>query len=329
MTTMVSTRDHGARGDGLAIRQVSALLGVPAPTLRSWERRHGLPTTPRTPGGHRRYSEQALAELGLMRDEVARGKRAGDAARAVRALLDEANPAHPRVREFLAATARMDPVGVRTVLDGAHADLGLPATVDDVLLPAMRQIGAWWESGRCDVAQEHLTTEVARGWLAQTTAGAPSPDDHPPILLACGPRDLHSLGLESLAALLAHRRRGCRVLGARTPHQALVTAMRALDAAAVVVVSHLSTHRRPTVASLRAVAAGGRPVFYAGNAFASPVARQDVPGQYLGEHLSTAADLVTSWLDPAAQEATTPSPRGGGGAPDLALDGDRQALDQS
>ena len=65
-------------GDGLQIHQVSDLLGVPAPTLRSWERRYGLPTTDRSSGGHRRYSEEALVQLRLMRDEVARGRRAAD-----------------------------------------------------------------------------------------------------------------------------------------------------------------------------------------------------------------------------------------------------------
>jgi len=75
-------------GEGLSIRTVSEALGVPAPTLRSWELRYGLPTTLRSSGGHRRYSEEALNELRLMRDEVARGRRAGDAARAVRVLLD-------------------------------------------------------------------------------------------------------------------------------------------------------------------------------------------------------------------------------------------------
>ena len=53
------------------IGHVSRLTGVPAATLRSWERRYGLPTTLRSLGGHRRYTFAALNQLRLMRDEIA------------------------------------------------------------------------------------------------------------------------------------------------------------------------------------------------------------------------------------------------------------------
>ena len=123
---------------------------------------------------------------------------------------------------------------------------------------------------------------MARGWLARTIALAPAPSHDRPVLLACGPRDLHTLGLEALAGLLAYRGRGCRLLGARTPERTLVTAAIATDAAAVVVVSHLATQRRPAVEALRAVAANRSPVFYAGNAFLFPGARSKCPARISG-----------------------------------------------
>lgn len=277
---------------GRAIREVSDLLGVPAPTLRSWELRYGVPSTGRSTGGHRRYSDDAVHELRLMRDQVARGLKASEAARTVRVLLDPEDPRVVRVQHLLAASQALDPTRIRDVLDRALEELGLPETVDHVLMPAMRQVGSLWEAGRCDIAQEHLTTETARGWLSRVSSLAPPPGGVRPILLACGPRDLHTLGLEALAALLVHRRRGCRVLGARTPARTLATAVRATDAGAVVVVSHLSTQRRPAVEALSAAAETGVPVFYAGNAFVLPAGRAGVPGTYLGERLAAAAELV-------------------------------------
>lgn len=278
--------------EGLAIQEASTLLGVPSPTLRSWERRYGLPTTPRSAGGHRRYSPEALEELRLMRDEVARGLKASAAARAVRALLDTTRPTHEWVERFMEASRRLDPPAVRAVLDDAAERLGLPATVDDVLMPAMRRIGDLWQDGRCDVGQEHLTSEAVRAWLARVTTLAAPPTARGTVLLACGPRDHHTLGLEALAALLAHDAVGCRMLGARTPERTLATALVATDAAAVVVVSHLPTHRRAAVASLQAVAGAGCPVFYAGNAFLFPDSRTGVPGTYLGSTLAVASQTV-------------------------------------
>lgn len=276
---------------GLRIQEVSRLLGVPAPTLRSWERRYGVPVTTRSPGGHRRYTDPELRQLRMFRDEVATGRRASYAAGVVRAWA-EGGLHRERIEQLLAASDAMRPDAVRQVLDAAHAELGLEATVDGVLLPAMRQIGAWWSAGRCDEAQEHLTTEAVRGWVARVTAFAPAPESSAPVLLACGPRDLHSLGIEAFAALLAEHRLGARLLGARTPSRTLLTAAEATGAAAVVVVSHLPSQRRPAVEALRSLDPDRRPIFYAGNAFLFAASRKGVPGTYLGESLGDAARTV-------------------------------------
>ena len=171
-------------GDGLTIKAAGTFLGVPGPTLRSWERRYGLPTTSRSVGGHRRYRSVELIQLSLMRDEIAIGRPAADAARWVRGILDEANPGVARVHALLEASRAQDPRAIRAVLDLAHAEIGLGDTLDQVVMPAMRQVGAWWETGDCDVGLEHLTTEVVRGWLARIvdarTRARPGPADRPP-----------------------------------------------------------------------------------------------------------------------------------------------------
>jgi MerR family transcriptional regulator, light-induced transcriptional regulator len=294
-------------GDGLAINEVSRLLAVPAPTLRAWELRYGVPQTPRSTGGHRRYSGEAINQIRLMRDEIARGRRAADAATAVRTMLSQAGPAREHVDAVLAASEQMEPRTVRAVLDRALDDLGLAAALDEVLMPAMRQVGLWWETGRCDVAQEHLTSEAARSWLSQLAAFAPAPRRPDPAVLACGPRDLHTLGLEAMAVLLTHAGWSCRVLGARTPAASLATAVQATSAAVVVVVSHLSVGRRPAVEAIRAVAGSGADVFYAGNAFLFSRARDGVPGTYLGESLREAIDLVDLSQSPGRRNRPAPS----------------------
>jgi len=295
---------------GIPIHEASLALGVPAPTLRAWERRYGVPLTRRSEGGHRRYTEAALRELRLMRDEIARGRRAGEAARSVRALLEQSGAARGLVDDFLDASDRLDPARMRAVLDRAVETLSLDTAVDEVLMPGMRQVGLRWETGRCDVAQEHMSTEAARGWLSRLAAFAPVPSSDAPVLLACGPRDLHTLGLEALGVLLAYRGRPCRVLGARTPAATLVTAASATGAASAVVVSHLSVGRRPAAEAIRAVAAADVPVFYAGNAFMFPRSRQGLPGTYLGERLGAAASLIdTSLMDTALTETAPSGPR--------------------
>jgi MerR family transcriptional regulator, light-induced transcriptional regulator len=280
----------------LTIQQASHLLNVPASTLRSWERRYDLPTTPRTPGGHRRYSSKELNELRLMRDEITRGKRPAAARLSVQRLLQQPEPARSMVAEFLAAAQAMDPARIRTCLDRATDNLGLGTTIDEVLLPAMRQIGWWWEIGTCDVAHEHLATEAARTWLGKVVAFAPDPRHPGSILLACGPRDWHSLGLEAFGTLLTRAGWQCRVLGAATPLAALLTAIRATGPAGVVVVSHLASGQRAAIQAIRAVAALDLPVFYAGNAFLTSPTRRRLPGTYLGDNHQDAVRRIETSL---------------------------------
>src|ERR1700712_3608896 len=122
---------------GVEIAQVSQLLGVPMPTLRSWELRYGIPSSERAKGRHRRYSPSELHALRLMRDEISRGRRAAVAARAVRDLLDPPEPQATLISRFLGAAEQLDGLGVQAVLDDAAAVLGLANCVDQVMLPAL------------------------------------------------------------------------------------------------------------------------------------------------------------------------------------------------
>ena len=189
----------------------------------------------------------------------------------------------------------MEPEKIDAALDDARRQLGLASTVDEVLIPALRQVGNWWASGECDVGQEHLATETVRRWLSRAVPAEPVPGG-PGVLLSCGPRDQHTVGLEALAALLGARGVRSYVTGALTPPDALVSAVRRTGAAGVVVVSQQSSHRRAAVEALQRLTSTGRPLFYAGNAFLFAGARTGVPGTYLGESFTGAADLLVGAL---------------------------------
>ena len=147
-------------------------------------------------------------------------------------------------------------------------------------------------------------------WLDRRSAFAPAPTRPRPILLACGPSDLHTIGLESTAVLLRYQGWPCRVLGARTSTVTLAAAARAAAVAGVVVVSHLATGRLRAVESIRAIDDLGIEVFYAGNAFSTPRSRRGVPGRYLGVGIADAC----AQADPSLG---THRPRTGGSPVDL------------
>jgi hypothetical protein len=83
------------------------------------------------------------------------------------------------------------------------------------------------------------------------------------------------------------------MLGARTPVEALVSAVQAMQATAAVVTAQRSVTRRSAVQAIAAAhALPGVQAFYAGDAFAAPATRTDTPGTYLGEDLIQAAQII-------------------------------------
>jgi DNA-binding transcriptional MerR regulator len=277
----------------MRIATVSKLLGVPVPTIRSWERRYQFPAPPRTDGRHRRYRDIEFDQLRALRDLVTNGHSTKDAVTQVRnAMLapsGDASPAEPIIHAALA----LDTARLRAALDASTERLGIEDTISRAILPAMREIGARWKAGRCDVGREHLATEAVRAWLARQTFLAPPPFRPHPIILACGPQDLHTIGLESFAVILTRRGWPCRILGARTPTQALVTAVQATEAIAAVITAQRSVTRRSAAHAITAAhALPGVQAFYAGDAFTAPTARTNIPGTYLGQDLTEAALII-------------------------------------
>lgn len=296
----------------LAISSVSSLLGIPIPTIRSWERRYGYPTPHRTDGRHRRYSTAEVDLLRALRDEITRGHPAREAVDTVRRGRPTGGAERDgRIDDFLTSAMRLDPIGLRRALDSAVESIGVEAAIRDVGLPAMREMGSRWRAGTCDVANEHLATEAVRVWLARMSAMAPAPFRPGSIVLACGPKDLHSVGLEAFGVLLGRRGWAVRPLGPLTPAASLVTALRASEAWAAVVTSQRNVTRRAAVEAIAAAAAvPGVHAFYAGDAFSSPASRRDVPGTFLGDDVVGALDTIES-ASPDRRRSLAPAHRVG------------------
>jgi hypothetical protein len=267
---------------------------VPAPTIRSWERRYALLTVDRSAGGHRLYRDADIVVLRRMRDEVTRGRAAADAA--VIAAAGVSGMAAGLRDAVLASAGRLDGRSIVATLDRARDLLGLDAVVDAVLLPAMREIGRLWSVGRYDIAHEHAATAAVHAWLGRVRLDASPPSQPGTVVLACGPDDLHSLGLDCLAALLVHRGVDCRLLAARTPAASLVLAVEQAEATAAVIVSYLLRCRPAAVTAIREVSRTPALVYYAGATFRHHRSRRGLPGTYLGTGLSRAADDLMAAL---------------------------------
>jgi len=215
------------------ISQASALTGVPAPTLRAWERRYGIPEPQRTASGRRIYSDAEIDLIRRVRRLTVQGIPISVAAVRVRAAprprADASQePDHygaliDRIMNAIAAfdADRLDDELRRALLLGSSLDV-----YDRVMVPVMHRLGAGWKPNDPEaLAQEHLTTEVMRS-VAQDLLRLSRPK-HPvgTAILAAFADELHVLPLYPIAFRLAQYRIRSIVLGARTPPAAIAVAV--------------------------------------------------------------------------------------------------------
>jgi DNA-binding transcriptional MerR regulator len=242
-----------------AVAAVARRLGVAPATLRTWDRRYGLGPSEHAAGSHRRYTESDLDRLRAMRRLLLDGVPPAEAARIA---LSGAEPAAtrrgpggpggrvlavrgatPDVRGLARAAFALDAPEISRAVRRCVADLGVIRAWDELVRPVLAAIGEHWEATQTGVDVEHLVSECTIGVLHGVVA-----DTEPqgrPVLLACAEGEGHSLPLHALRAALAERGVPVRLLGAATPSDALVAAVRRVGPAAVVVWSQLERTGRP------------------------------------------------------------------------------------
>lgn len=217
----------------LRIGELARRTALSPEVLRAWERRYGLLRPARSSGGYRLYSEDDAERVLRMRELIANGVAAAEAARLA---LEDApsSAADDVVGELRDALDAFDDAGAHRAFDRLLARLSVESVLADAVLPLLRELGERWERGEASVAQEHFASHFLRGRLLGLARGWDR-GLGPRAVLACVPGEQHDLPL--IVFGLALRGHGWRItfLGADTPIATLAKTAAALDPAAVVV----------------------------------------------------------------------------------------------
>jgi MerR family transcriptional regulator, light-induced transcriptional regulator len=289
----------------LRIGELSKRSGVSPELLRAWERRYGLLRPVRSAGGLRLYTPADVERVRVMRQHLADGLAAAEAAAlALRAgVADEAGPTALRpeaLRDDLAdALDRYDEPRAQAILDRLLAVATVDTLLSEVVLPYLHELGERWLRGDASVAQEHFASSVVRGRLLGLARGW-GLGLGPTAVLACLPGEQHDLGL--IAFGLALRSRGWRIvyLGSDAPIETVEEVSRQLDPSLVVLAAASSERVEPVVTQLRALA--GRQRLALGGAAAG------------NDALESSGALALSG-DPVAEAARVTTLVQGGGEP--------------
>jgi DNA-binding transcriptional MerR regulator len=296
----------GMDSDGvLRIGELSKRSGVSPDLLRAWERRYALLRPVRSAGGLRLYTPADVERVRVMRQHLADGLAASEAAAlASRTGLDDAAaPMALRpeaMRDELAdALDRYDEPRAQAILDRLLAVATADTLLSDVVLPYLRELGERWKRGEASVAQEHFASSIVRGRLLGLARGW-GLGFGPTAVLACLPGELHDLGL--IAFGVALRSRGWRIvyLGTDTPIETVEEVSRQLDPSLVVLTAVSSERVEPVVSWLRALA--GRH-------------RLALAGAAAGDGALEASGALTLSRDPVAEAARVTTLVQGDGEP--------------
>ncbi len=224
------------------IGAVSKLTGVSTHQLRIWERRYGTVQPLRSAGGDRLYTEGDIERLKMLKRLNDAGHAIGSIARLSQADLERLLARHrvtttpPSTVEtgelartisarFIDAIFRMDISEAERALSRGSVAFEPRDFAIRVLIPALRQIGALWESGDFSVAHEHAASAAIRtqlGMLVRLYSNDPSARG---VVCATPAGELHEFG--AMSAALASAASGWRViyLGPNLPAEHIVQAV--------------------------------------------------------------------------------------------------------
>jgi len=294
------------------IKAVVQRTGIPADTVRAWERRYGLPHPARTPGGQRAYSERDIAVIGWLRQRTEEGMTISQAVSLLDALGPEQAlaspgpaPTGPRthaavVRELLAAFLRYDQPAADAIIGEAFVLFGVEEAVSRVVRPTLVEIGELWHRGEIAVTTEHFASQFIKRKIAGLIGMYDNAHAPWTVIIGCAPHEQHEIG--ALLLCLFMMRQGWRVLylGPDVPIGDLLQTVARVQPD-MVCMSASSVASAEQVALIGAALQTGdepRPLFaYGGNIFNNrPELRASVPGIFLAEDARQAIETARTLL---------------------------------
>lgn len=223
------------------INAVAEMTGIPAATLRAWERRYGVPEPRRTESSYRVYSDSDVELIRRVRELCEQGMAPSEAAKLVMADFEHrkapsANSADPflhAAEAIVQAVAAYDPHQIEGAVRHAMA-LGPAAVVfERVFRPAMIEIGQRWHDGVFSVGQEHMATNIIEAATASMLRLVAREDADRTAVVACFADDTHTMPTLGFSLHMASWGFDVVRLGARTPPLAIRQAVEELGPAVV------------------------------------------------------------------------------------------------
>ncbi len=258
------------------INTVAEMTGIPAATLRAWERRYGVPEPRRTESSYRVYSDADILLIRRVRKLCDEGMAPSEAAQLAMADVEQhelasASPADPFAHASAAivrAVADFEPARVDDAVRHAMTLGSATSIFDRVLCPALIEIGERWHDGVFSVGQEHMATAIIEAASISMLRLLVREDAERAVVVACFADDTHALASYGFSLHMATWGFNVVRLGARTPPHAIRQAVEELEPEVVGLSATISPigHRARELVEEYAAACGDTPWVVGGGA---------------------------------------------------------------
>lgn len=189
------------------------MTGIPAPSLRNWEKRYGFPLPARTNSGHRYYCSHDVEFLKKAIPMIEKGHPLSEIASlykkckaqhlqvyATEEVVQITDDVSYRVELLYSALMKFDYVATHQHYCILNAKLSPDQLFDRVFEVILRRMGEEWGQGKISIAQEHYGSSFVRLKLsAFLSLELPTTNNHR-ILAATLSNDRHEGGLLLVAA---------------------------------------------------------------------------------------------------------------------------------
>lgn len=292
--------------------------GIKPHTLRAWERRYGLPQPKRTLGGHRLYSQRDIDIVKWLINRQEDGLTISRAVELWTALQEkgedplsvaayrsddsfhggETGTELGSLRlKWVEHCLKFDEAAAENVLTQAFALFPVKTVCLEVLQKGLSRLGDLWYENRATPQQEHFASALAIKRIITLLAAAPEPTRIGRILIACPPKEEHTISLLLLFLLLRHRGWEVVYLGANVPLFRFESAIETIKPDLMI----MAAQRLPTAATLletaRFLQTKGVNLAFGGRIFnLIPDLHHRVPGHFLGNDLEGAVSVVSQIL---------------------------------
>lgn len=153
-----------------SIKDLEALSGIKAHTLRIWEQRYGILQPERTDTNIRLYSNEdlkrilnvsALNKNGIKISKIARltGPQINDE---VKKLAVQATDKEGIIDKLIISMVDLNEDGFSRIISLSTLHDGFEKTVTEVIFPFLGKIGVMWQTEAINPAQEHFVSNIIR-----------------------------------------------------------------------------------------------------------------------------------------------------------------------